>query len=189
VTVFIGVNDVVAAYKRYELGASVDEVKALTEQAGIAIATQIGRIVDAGGKVIVATVPDVGVTPYARSKDLAGAALLNVLTGRVNNQFLLALQNSGLNDGRKIGLIELNPYLIAVIGNPAGYGYVNVVEGACLALAVLPDCTTNTLKTNPDGTSAGAFTWLWANELQLSPGGHGQLGSLASTRAHNQPFQ
>jgi phospholipase/lecithinase/hemolysin len=187
VTVFIGVNDVVAAYEGYEAGANRSDVQAQAEAAGVAIATQIARIVDAGGKVIVATVPDVGVTPYGRSKDAAGAALLSFLTLRVNNQFLLALQNSGYNDGRKIGMIEINPYLITVIGNPPAYGYLNVTDAACLPADLL-SCTTNTLQTNTDGTNAGAFTWLWASELQMSPGGHRQLGNLASSRAHNQPF-
>jgi outer membrane lipase/esterase len=188
VTVFIGVNDVVEAFKRYETGASVDEVKAQAEAAGVAIAAQIARIADAGGKVIVSTVPSVAVTPYGRSKDAVGAALLGLLTERLNLTFLTELQNSGNNNGRKIGLIELNPYLASVVANPTAYGYVNARDGACNDLPLPPDCSTNTLKTNPDGTSAGAYTWLWANELQLSPGGHVQLGNLASTRSHNQPF-
>jgi lysophospholipase L1-like esterase len=187
VTVFIGTNDVVAAYQSYEAGANPADVRAQAEAAGVALATQIARIVDAGGKVIVATVPDVGATPYGRSKDVAGTALLTFLTGRLNNQFLITLQNSGYNDGRKIGMIELNPYLISVIANPTAYGYLNVTDAACLPLDVL-NCTTNTLQTNADGSAAGAYTWLWASELQLSPGGHKQLGSLASSRAQNQPF-
>lgn len=186
VTVFIGVNDVVAAFERYEAGASRDEVSALAEASGVAIAAQVARIAAAGGKVIVSTVPDVGVTPYGRAKDVADAALLTLLTTRVNNQFLLALQNSGNNNGRQIGLIELNPYLINVIAFPVGY--VNVTEGACKALPLPPNCTTSTLRNNPDGTPATAFSWLWSNQLQLSPAGHLQLGSLAQTRALNQPF-
>jgi len=188
VTVFIGVNDVVEAYKAYEDGASADEVKALAEASGVAIATQVGRIAAAGGKVIVSTVPDVGVTPYGRSKDLAGTTLLTFLTVRVNNQFLLELQNSGNNNGRQIGLIELNPYLINVVAFPPSFGYVNVSEAACKDVPVAPNCSTATLRKNADGTSASSFSWLWANELQLSPGGHLQLGSLASSRARNQPF-
>ena len=188
VTVYIGVNDVVEAYKRYEAGATQAEVSALADASGVAIAAQVARIAAAGGRVIVSTVPDVGATPYGRSKDVAGTALLTFLTGRINSQFLLELQNSGNNNGREIGLIELNPYLLNVIAFPASYGYVNAVEAACKDLPLPPNCTTLTLRNNPDGTPAGAFNWLWSNELQLSPGGHLQLGSLASTRARNQPF-
>jgi outer membrane lipase/esterase len=186
VTVFVGVNDVVELYKLFEAGISADEVSARAETAGVAIATQIARIADAGGKVIVATVPDVGLTPFGRSKDVAGRALLSALTLRVNNQFLLTLQNSGNNNGRKIGLIEINPYLINVVAYPLSYGYAldGVRDSACLDLPLPPDCTTQTLK-----AGATASTWLWANETQLTPKGHLQLGSLATTRARNQPFQ
>jgi phospholipase/lecithinase/hemolysin len=186
VTVFVGVNDVVELYKLYEDGASADEVRARAEAAGVAIANQVARIAAAGGKVIVATVPDVGLTPYGRSKDVAGRALLSALTLRVNNQFLLALQNSGNNNGREIGLIEINPYLISVVAFPPSYGYAldGVRDGACLDLPLPPNCTTQTLK-----AGATASTWLWANETQLTPKGHSQLGSLAVTRARNQPFQ
>lgn len=190
VTVFIGVNDVVELYKLYEAGASVDEVKGRAEAAGVSIAAQVARIADAGGKVIVSTVPDVGLTPYGLSKALTGGnALLTLLTLRVNNQFLLALQNSGNNNGRKIGLIELNPYLINVVAFPGNFGYQNVRQGACNDLPLPPLCSTSTLRTDADGNVGGAYTWLWANELQLSPGGHSQLGSLALSRAQNQPFQ
>jgi outer membrane lipase/esterase len=187
VTVYIGVNDVVAAFLSYQAGASTSDAQAQAEQAGVAIATQLMRIADAGGKVIVATVPDVGATPFARSLDAISAAELTYLTGRVNNQMLLTLSNAGYNDGRKIGLIEINTYLLSVVANPLTYGYVDVTGAACVPLDPLL-CTTDTLQTNPDGTSAGAFTWLWASQLQLSPGGHRQLGNVASSRAHNQPF-
>ena len=190
VTVYAGVNDVVELYKQYEDGSlTVDEVKTRAEAAGVNLAVQVARIADAGGKVLVSTVPDVGVTPYGRRKPLDGSALLTLLTLRINNQFLLALQNSGNNNGRLIGLIELNPYLINVIAFPGNYGYVNVRNGSCKDLPLPPECSTSTLRSNDDGSTAGAYTWLWANELQLGPGGHAQLGNLALTRARNQPFQ
>ena len=69
---------VVAAYRSYEAGANPADVRAQAEAAGVALVTQIARIVDAGGKVIVATVPDVGATPYGRSRDVAGTALLTL---------------------------------------------------------------------------------------------------------------
>lgn len=180
----IGTNDVVAAFERYEAGtASADEAQAQAEAAGTAIATQVNRIAAAGGKVIMATVPDVSLTPYGRSKDATGFALLSFLTARVNAKLLVNINNNG----RMIGLIEINPWVINVVAYPATYGYVNAIDAACVPLDVLR-CTTATLKTDSDGVAAGSFTWLWASALQISPGGHLQLGNLASSRAHNQPF-
>ena len=178
VTVYAGVNDVVAAFERFKAGVSYDEVIAQVEAAGETLAGQINRIADAGGKVIVSTVPDVGVTPYARAQTADDAARLTYLTGRLNARLLVTIDNNG----RKIGLIELNPYLIAVVGNPLGYGYLDVENAACIPLDPLL-CTTKTLV--PDGAS---YTWLWASSLQFSPQGHVQLGNLAATRAKNQPF-
>jgi outer membrane lipase/esterase len=190
VTVFVGVNDVVTAFERFEAGEiSEAEAIALAEQAGVAVATQVNRIADAGGKVLVSTVPDVSRTPYARSKGLDGIARLTFLTARVNGKLLVTINN----DGRKIGLIELNPYLVSVIANRAYYNYLNVSYAACVPPVTL-DCTTNTLLlTNPEpgplyGNPINADQWLWASELQLSPKGHAQLGNLAQSRAHNQPF-
>jgi outer membrane lipase/esterase len=178
VSVFIGVNDIVAAYERFRAGGSFDVAVAEVEAAGETLANQINRIAEAGGKVIASTVPDVGVTPYAVALSADDAARLTFLTGRLNARLLVTINN----DGRKIGLIELNPYLIAVVANPLGYGYLDVREAACVPLDPLV-CTNKTLQT--DATS---YNWLWATALQLSPGGHAQLGSLAASRAANQPF-
>ncbi|MEO8123487.1 MAG: hypothetical protein ABI633_05510 [Burkholderiales bacterium] len=184
-SVLIGVNDVVSIYERFKNGEITSpEATALAEQAGETIASQLNRITDAGGKVIIETVPDVSVTPYALGEGLDGRAVLATLTARLNARLLVTLDN----DGRKIGLIEINPYVLSVVTNPLAYGYLNVSDGACLPTYPLPNCTSATLKTDTDGSSATAYTWLWADALQLSAGGHLQMGNLASSRAHNQPF-
>lgn len=186
VSVFAGVNDIVAAYERFKAGGSFEQATAEVESAGEALAAQINRIAATGGKVIVSTTPDVGVTPYARAQSADDAARLTFLTGRLNARLLVNINNNG----REIGLIELNPYLISVVGNPLAYGYLDVRSAACLPLDPLVpldinllNCTNKTLQ--PDATS---YNWLWAGATQLSPGGHAQLGSLALTRAKNQPF-
>ena len=189
VTLLIGVNDVVSIYERFK-NAEITSAQAATlaEQAGETIAGQLNRITAAGGKVIIATVPDVSVTPYARAESIDGQAVLALLTARLNARLLVTLDN----DGRKIGLIEINPYVVSVVGNPGAYGYVNVKDGACLASAPPPDCTANTLRTDlttvPADIPLTAFNVLWANALQMSAGAHQQMGNLASSRAHNQPF-
>ncbi len=185
VSLLIGVNDVVSIYERYERDEITGpEATALAEQAGEAVSAQIARITDAGGRVIIATVPDVSVTPFAGKPRRRRAGYSYALTARMNARLLVTIDN----DGRKIGLIELNPYLVSVVTNPATYGYLNVTDAACLPAYPLPNCTVATLKNNEDGSPATAYTWLWANSLQFSAGAHLQLGNLASSRAHNQPF-
>jgi outer membrane lipase/esterase len=182
VTVYVGVNDVVAAFERYKAGASSAEAIAQAEAAGETLAAQVNRIANAGGKVITATVPDVGVTPYARAlSDDGDRAFLTTLTERLNARYLVNVNN----DGREIGLIEINPYVANVVYNPEAYGYLvqGVLEAACIPEDPLV-CTGLTLKTD-----ATAYNYLWADALQLTPAGHAQLGNLATSRAKNQPFQ
>ena len=181
VAVYIGVNDVISAFELYKKGTITRaDAIARAEQAGSTYAAQVNRIANAGGKVIMATVPSVGVTPYANAQaDLADRTLLTTLTERVNARLLVNIDNNG----RKIGLIEINPYVAAVVGNPSARGYDNVKDAACLKEVPVLECTSKTLK-----PTASAAAWLWADELQLSPQGHAQLGNLATTRARNQPF-
>lgn len=181
VTVFIGVNDVVSAYQRYKAGEiSSDAAVALAEAAGETIAGQVNRIANAGGRVILSTIPDVGVTPYANGLDPADAEMLTRLTERVNARLLVTIDN----DGRKIGLIELNPFLSNVIFNPAAYGMVDVKNAACIPLDPLL-CTNDPASLKPDASSTN---WLWASALQFGPRAQTELGNLAASRAHNQPF-
>lgn len=192
VTVYAGVNDIVAAFERYKAGASADAAVADVEAAGETLAAQVNRIAAAGGRVIVSTVPDVGVTPYAVSRTLEDAELLTTLTGRFNARLLVTINNNG----RLIGLIELNPYLISVVANYLAYGILNVTEAGCLPADAL-NCTSEFSSLNPqlvldakstDPVSDPSYLWLWATATQLSPKGHAQLGNLALSRAVNQPF-
>lgn len=189
VSVLIGVNDVVSIYERFKRGEiGSPQAIALAEQTGETIASQLNRITAPGGKVIIATVPDVSVTPYARAESLEGQAVLGALTARLNARLLVTLDN----DGRKIGLIEINPYVASVVGNPGTYGFVNFRDAGCLPTAPLPDCTAATLRTDlttvPVNTPLTAFNVLWANALQFGASAHQMMGNLASSRAHNQPF-
>ena len=181
VTVLIGTHDI---KEIYETGGSDADAKA----AGALVARQVNRIADAGAKVIVSTLPELGVTPYGIGLgDPANAALLNSLTASFNLELLSNLTNNG----RKIGLVEADRMVRNILIAPTSNGYVNWTEAACDVSP--PDCTTATLgMDNTTGGNAGqpasATTWLWASELQLSVSGHANLGNLAGTRARNNPF-
>jgi len=195
VTVLAGANDILARYATYNttVDGVVQTEAVLTdalETLGTALATRVNALANAGAKVLIATVPDLGLTPFASAERAANtdtdrAALLTRLTARFNAK----LRANIFNDGRKIGLLLADELVQIVVKFPASYGYVNVVAKACLDTAVLPACTTATLQpASGDIAAAGPFGWLWADALRLSPGGHSQLGNLAAARAAGNPF-
>lgn len=197
VTVLAGANDIVDQFNQYP-GVGESQLAANAEQAGIALAAQVNRLAALGAKVLISTIPDMGITPFAGDRS-AGSTNANpgVLT-RLSVRFNDALLANILNDGRKIGLIQLDEYVQAVdraraAGSTAAF--VNTTLPACLTSAPLPTCTTQTLGTDAAAipapaavSNANALTWLWADALHLSAGGQSSLGSLAVTRARNNPF-
>jgi len=183
VTIMVGANDVLEVYKRFpaQSEASVtEEVRAR----GRLLAAQINRIANAGGRVIISTLPDMGLTPYAIQQKAANidtdrAALLSRLTVEFN----VAMRLDIINDGRLIGLVLLDETIQAAVRFPGNFNLVNATEAACLATVAIQDCTSATLV-----TGASADTWLWASDTLLSAKGQALLASLAQTRAQNNPF-
>ncbi|KNZ32490.1 MAG: hypothetical protein AD742_12175 [Methylibium sp. NZG] len=189
VTVLAGANDVLAQYARYP-AVSEAQLSAELEATGSALAEQVNALANAGGKVLIATVPDLGLSPFAFAERAANtdtdrAALLSRLTARFNAK----LRANIINDGRRIGLLLADELVQTASKFPSSYGYLNVVGAACLSTAVLPACNTTTLQpVNGAVPAAGSFSWLWADPTRLSPGGHSQLGALAASRANGNPF-
>ena len=185
VMVLIGQNDVLAQYAQFEtLGEA--QLIAAVEAAGVVLGNQVNRIADAGGKVMVSTIPDLGLTPFAIDErkahtDVDRAALLTRLTQRFN----ASMRATIVNDGRKIGLILLDEYLQIIVRVVNGGGFTNVTDVACdtTKAPTLPECTTLTLV-----SGAAPLSYLWADKTHLSAGGQQALGSLASQRAANNPF-
>jgi phospholipase/lecithinase/hemolysin len=184
VTVLIGMNDIVAQFKTYD-GSNEADLLANVEAAGAELADQVNRIATLGGKVIVSTIPDMGRTPFAGDRTDATNPNPGVLS-RLSTRFNDALLSNLINDGHKIGLVQLDQYLIAVDNaTQAGVttSFANTTQAACLPSIPLVNCTTNTLQ--PDAVNS---TWLWADDRHLGPSGQTSLGSLAVTRAQNNPF-
>ena len=195
VTVLAGANDILDQYAQYP-GVPEEQLTANIEQAGAALATQVNRIANLGAKVLLSTTLDMGYTPFALTEDAANAGRAALLS-RLSARFNAKLRANIMNDGRKIGLIKLDEYVISVAkARLAGSGiFLNTTLPACLPSAPLPTCTTLTLGTDAAAvpppaapTAADGITWLWADATHLSAGGHGSLGSLAVTRAQNNPF-
>ncbi len=198
VTVMAGSNDVLDAYALYPatpVAALVGQVDA----AGRELGRQVNRMVDGGARVLISTAIDPTFAPFGRALN-AGAQvvdcprvqgeterlpLLSCLTDRLNG----AMRTTIYNDGRRIGLVLGDALVRSYLQLPLLGGFNNVADAACAATAVLPACTTATLA-GPDvaGNVASGNAWLWASGVQLSPGGHAQLGAAAASRASTNPF-
>jgi hypothetical protein len=175
-TVLVGMHDIKALYEGRGATPAADLV-AQARQLGIDTAQQVNRLIGLGAKVIVATAPDVGITPYGVGKGTDDAKLLSDLSLGFN----AGLRVSILQDGRFVGLALLDELIQTAVRFPNAYGLTNVTEQACVA--ALPDCTTATL-----ASGASATAWLWADDLMPTSTIQLQLGSQAARLATNNPF-
>jgi outer membrane lipase/esterase len=192
VTVLAGANDILALYKQYP-AVPYDQLKASVEAAGALLSTQVNRIAALGGKVIVSTVPDLGLSPYALAQkaanpDVDRALILVGLTKSFNDKLIVGL----VNNGRTTGLIFTDELVQTMVKFPTNYALSNVTDAVCdITKAPLVNaCTTQTLVplVAPSTITPTGDTHLWADSIQLSPAGHRNLGSLAVTRARGNPF-
>ncbi len=196
VTVLAGANDILAQYKQYP-AVPYGQLKANVEAAGALLSTQVNRIAALGGKVVISTVPDLGLTPFALAEKAANtitatdadrASILVALTKSFNDKLIVGL----INNGRTTGLIFTDELVQTMVKFPSTYALSNVSDVVCdIAKAPLVSaCTAQTLVplVAPATVVPTANTHLWADSLQLSPAGHRNLGSLAVTRARGNPF-
>lgn len=187
VTLMVGRNDVLELYRQYPAASAADLLQEARD-AGQVLAVQVTRIANAGGKVLVSTVPDLGFSPYAiqentDTQDSTRAAFISQLIAKFNEGLRIGIQNE---TGDRVALMLSDELVQAMAKFPASYGgMTDVTTAVCDATkaASVLDCTTDTLVT--DGSGA---LWLWADATHLSPNGHAYLGSLASSRARANPF-
>jgi lysophospholipase L1-like esterase len=189
VTVLVGANDVLSQYARYPDTSEV-EITTNVEAAGTLVGREVNRLADTGAKVIISTIPDVGLSPYALAEkfghiDTDRQALIQRLVEKFNTALKLQIDN----DGKKIGLVLLDEAVRQVVKFPGTHGIQNGTLPVCdlsksqLTPPSILDCTAFTLIIN--GTGAA---FLWADDRHLSSGGQLMLGNLASSRARNNPF-
>ena len=184
VTVFAGANDVVAQFQQYP-AVGEDPLAANLSVAAAALADQVNRLAGYGAKVLIVTIPDMGLTPFAGDRSVGSTDGNPALLSRLSTRFNDVLLSNLLNDGHKIGLVQLDQYLksvdTAAINGFSGAPFGNTTRVACSV--ALPNCSTNTLVSDAVGA-----TWLWADNRHLAAGGQVSLGSLAQSRAQNNPF-
>ena len=184
VPIMVGVNDILELYRQFPAQGReslIDEAKAR----GRLLADQANRIANANGRVLIATIFDVGLTPFGQNEklqqtDVDRAALLSDLTTAFN----VAMRLNLINDGRMIGLVLVDESVQQIARFPSAFGYSNVTQSACRADIAPQNCTTDTLvidATNP-------AQWLWAGDTLLSAAGQQYIANLALGRARNNPF-
>ncbi|WP_280154061.1 SGNH/GDSL hydrolase family protein [Piscinibacter sp. XHJ-5] len=184
VTIMVGTQDVLELYSAVEAGTmTIDQAALEAEARGTKLAEHVNRIAQAGAKVLISTIPDVGLTPFGRDTSTRATRTAEVsrLSDRLNSKARVGL----INDGRMIGLVLTDQSFDLSVKA----AQVNTSDPACddLHLADVRTCTSQTLRTK-DGVAATATSYLWADNLHMSPAGHTSAGTLAVQRAVNNPF-
>ena len=180
-TVLVGANDVLELYSQYP-ARSADSLLADARARGRVLAQTVNRLVGLGVKVVVSTVPDMGLTPFGRAQkqafeDIDRAAFLTSLTAAFNEQ----LGVSVVLDGRFVGLVQADLQFQAIARSPVSFGIADDITPICNV--ALPQCTTATLV-----TGGNPATYLWADSTRIAAAGHAQLAQLAVDRAQRNPF-
>ena len=181
--VMIGMNDILELYGQYP---TVDQNTLLAQAGnrGTALGAQVNALATSGPAVVVLTVPDIGKSPFALAQNTStGDATRSNLISRLVEKFNNAMSVKLINDGRLIGLVYADIDSQNLVKFPATFGLTNVVDPACKTTAPLPGCTTATLV-----DTATSATWMWADNLRLSPAVQARMGLLAESRARNNPF-
>lgn len=180
-TVLVGANDVLDLYARFP-AQSEAALTAELEARGKRVGQQVNRLVGLGPRVIVVTIPDVSLSPYARAQKVANTdtdrmALLSRLVYAYNASVRLNI----INDGRFVGLVLGDEQVQAMNVSPPSFSLTDVATAACTV--ALPDCTTATLI-----TGATALNHLWADDRRPGPNWHSRIANLAASRARLNPF-
>jgi outer membrane lipase/esterase len=178
-----GANDVLDLYAQYPI-ASEASLVAEAQLRGERLAAVVNRLVELGAKVIVANLPDMGMSPLARRDAVAnqGSGVSRTeLMSRLTSAFNERLGVKVLLDGRFVGLAQMDLRTQSAQRSPGSFGFVDVSNAVCTT--ALPDCTSATVVT---GSNPAGF--LWADSTRLAPGGQNQLAGLALERAQRNPF-
>ncbi|MEF7615242.1 SGNH/GDSL hydrolase family protein [Aquincola sp. MAHUQ-54] len=182
-TVMVGTHDVKELYERLRDGGGtvtraqvIEEAQARGKQWG----ELINKLAKAGPRVVVSTIPDLGLSPYAKAEK--AEALLSELVKEYNLAMRLAL----IQDGRLIGLVFGELETQEMVKYDGNYGLDNVTEAICADTAVLPNCSNKTLKSGIAEDKVDNY--LWADSFRPGTEFHERMGDLAEYRAKNNPF-
>lgn len=159
-TVWGGANDLFAITNA-GAPAATTIANAVTSEIGI-----VTQLHNAGAKyILVATVPDLGLTPAFRAQGPAVQATGTALTTSYNTSLFSGLASRGL---RVIPLDTFN-LLREITAAPAAYGFSNIAGTACQ-----PQITANSLTCNPSSyvTPDAPNTYLFADGVHPTSRAH-----------------
>ncbi len=195
VTILAGQNDIIEQLAVYRATPSqLTAIKATLKARGEQLGQAVNALLPTGARFLIATPPDLGKAPGAGSN---GTVLTDMTQAFIDGFTGL---NGVTNDGTKIGLVKVFDLVKEIHNNPSGYS-LNVLERACNVSALLKpdgvtpstsllDCTYSTTVpvNNTLVSGASLYTHLWASDWVLAPGGQARIGSLAYSRATDNPF-
>lgn len=166
-TVWGGANDLFAITNA-GAPAATTIANAVTSEIGI-----VTQLQNAGARyILVATVPDLGVTPAFRALGPAAQANGTALTTTYNNSLFTGLASNGL---RVIPLDTFN-LIREIVASPAAYGFSNITGTACQ-----PQITANSLTCNPTSyvTPDAPNSYLFADGVHPTSRAHQILSQYA----------
>ncbi|RZI71902.1 MAG: hypothetical protein EOP38_31085 [Rubrivivax sp.] len=199
VTMLAGQNDILQAYADVKAGTlSRDAAIQQMRDRGRELAAIVNDITTTGARVVLATPTDLGTSPYARQ--MGDQSLLHDLTDSFEDGLILT--GGVINDGRKIALVSWFNETVNIdkdIQDSSGsrYGFKNNSTPLCVSAvgalirspagaeataAVAPFFGGDELRycTTLNVVSGGDIsTYLWADEVNISPGAHARLSRLA----------
>jgi phospholipase/lecithinase/hemolysin len=186
VTVMLGANDIFELSDAVLAGTLTDaQAVAEARRRGAVLAGGVNGLLAANARVIVSTIPDLGLTPYAvkLNRTTPGvASRLSSLSYEFNATLRTSIDQTRF-DGRNYGLVLTDDTVQTITRFPADFGYSNAVDGVCAV--ALPNCTSATADLVAGGNAA---TYVWADDKHFTPSIHARVGSQALTRALNNPF-
>jgi outer membrane lipase/esterase len=183
VTLMAGTNDVLAQFNA-RTGANEAALVAAVEQAGTQLGDQVLRVTSLKAKVLISTIPDLSLTPIARTLSGPDQTLLKRLSTRFNDKLRVRLADDPNGGGRSGALLSAVNF-----GNQ--FVFTNTSDAACQTTVgtVTTPMATETLPVGCDTqTNLASGFFLWSGATQLSAAAHAALGERAQIRLRNNPL-
>lgn len=185
VTVMVGMYDIIDQYALYDGSNEAALIATLTAQ-GQKLAAQVNAVTGTGARVLVSTIHDLSLSPWALKEKADVGDDRPALLSRMVDAFNKSMRLDLINDGSKIGLLLADDLSRAMVRVPSAYGLGDVITPACLeANWNSATCTTATVITAAKDKTA---TYLWADQIHPAANFHLYLGQQAVSRLSNLPF-